>query len=166
MPVPDPEPGLVIGYAYLWHAEHERGQEKGSKDRPCTIILTAQGAPGETVVTVLPITHVSPGADEHAVEICRKLIGYLPSNNLEDPPRVVTQDSLDANPDLNSVIPDDPKQPYDVRRVICGVVDLGDHARGAGGVPLHEAHSGLRPELVVGERAQVAHGQLDARHAQ
>jgi hypothetical protein len=69
VPVPDPEPGLVIGYAYLWHAEHERGQEEGSKDRPCAIILTVQGAPGETIVTVLPITHTSPEADEQAVEI-------------------------------------------------------------------------------------------------
>jgi hypothetical protein len=69
VPLPVPEPGLVIAYAYLWHSEHERGQEEGSKDRPCAILLTAQAAPGETVVTVLPITHTPPTAEELAVEI-------------------------------------------------------------------------------------------------
>jgi hypothetical protein len=34
MPIPTPEPGLVISYAYLWHHEHEAGREEGRKDRP------------------------------------------------------------------------------------------------------------------------------------
>jgi len=29
MPIPDPEPGLVISYAYLWHHEHQTGREEG-----------------------------------------------------------------------------------------------------------------------------------------
>jgi methylmalonyl-CoA carboxyltransferase large subunit len=87
------------------------------------------------------VVHFIAENDEHAAQICRKLIGYLPSNNLEDPPRVVTQDSLEPNPDLAGVIPDDPKQPYDVRRVICGIIDLGDFL---------EVQTSYAPNAVVG----------------
>jgi hypothetical protein len=41
MPLPTPEPGLVVAYAYLWLAEYEQGREEGTKDRPCAIVLTA-----------------------------------------------------------------------------------------------------------------------------
>lgn len=69
MPLPVAEPGLVIGYSYLWHSEHAQGQEEGSKDRPCAIVLTTRAAAGETVVTVLPITHSAPPVADDAVEI-------------------------------------------------------------------------------------------------
>ncbi len=60
MSLPDPTPGLVIGYAYLWRDEARSGQEEGRKDRPCVIILSVQTLRGETVVTVAPITHAPP----------------------------------------------------------------------------------------------------------
>src|ERR1700737_3770738 len=41
MPIPAPEPGLVISYAYLWHAEHEAGQQEGREDRPSVIEVPA-----------------------------------------------------------------------------------------------------------------------------
>jgi hypothetical protein len=69
MPLPSPHPGLVIHYAYLWHAEHKQGQEEGVKDRPCVVVLTVEGTAGETVVTVLPITHTSSSDPAAAVEI-------------------------------------------------------------------------------------------------
>jgi hypothetical protein len=37
MAIPTPEVGLVISYGYLWHYEHQAGQEEGRKDRPCVI---------------------------------------------------------------------------------------------------------------------------------
>ncbi len=70
MPIPTPEPGLVISYAYLWHYEHEAGREEGQKDRPAVIVLAVEReADGATVVTVLPITHSPPGDPASAVEI-------------------------------------------------------------------------------------------------
>jgi hypothetical protein len=42
MPIPSPEPGLVISYAYLWHHEHEAGREEGRKDRPSVIVLAVE----------------------------------------------------------------------------------------------------------------------------
>ena len=42
MPIPNPEPGLVISYAYLWHREHQAGREEGQKDRPTVIVLAIE----------------------------------------------------------------------------------------------------------------------------
>jgi hypothetical protein len=68
--LPDPVPGLVIRYSYLWHAEHARGREEGQKDRPCAIVAAIRtDADGKTRVLVLPITHSPPEAPEYAVEL-------------------------------------------------------------------------------------------------
>ena len=70
MPIPSPEPGLVISYAYLWHYEHQAGREEGQKDCPSVIVLAVEREAGEaTVVTVLPITHSPPADPASAVEI-------------------------------------------------------------------------------------------------
>jgi hypothetical protein len=70
MALPEPEPGLVVNYAYLWHHEHKGGREEGRKDRPSVIVLAARRGQGnELVVTVLPITHRKPDRAETAVEI-------------------------------------------------------------------------------------------------
>ena len=60
MALPDPEPGLVIRYSYLWHDEARRGQEEGTKDRPCAIVLAVKKAEGAPQVMVAPITHTKP----------------------------------------------------------------------------------------------------------
>jgi hypothetical protein len=61
MPIPTPEPGLVICYSYLWHHEHEAGREEGRKDRPGVIVLTVERPANDaTLVVVLPITHAPP----------------------------------------------------------------------------------------------------------
>lgn len=69
MPIPAPQPGLVIRYSYLWRDEARRGQEEGAKDRPCAVILTVQGEDDHTDVAVLPIMHTPPRASDDAIEI-------------------------------------------------------------------------------------------------
>jgi len=69
MALPDPEPALVIRYAYLWWDEARRGQEEGIKDRPAVIVLTTASQAGTTWVVVAPITHVEPTEAAHGVEI-------------------------------------------------------------------------------------------------
>jgi hypothetical protein len=70
MSIPNPEAGLVISYAYLWHTEHQAGQEEGRKDRPTVIVLAVEReADAATIVTVLPITHSAPADPASAVEI-------------------------------------------------------------------------------------------------
>jgi hypothetical protein len=67
--LPEPVPGLVIRYGYLWAEEHRRGQEEGVKDRPCAIVVITTRAQGGQSVTVLPVSHTPPTNREFAVEI-------------------------------------------------------------------------------------------------
>jgi hypothetical protein len=70
MAIPTPEPGLMISYAYVWDHEAQSGQEEGRKDRPCVIALAVERQQsGETLVTVLPVTHRAPDDAAAAVEI-------------------------------------------------------------------------------------------------
>ncbi len=78
MPIPAPEPGLVISYAYVWDYEAQSGQEEGRKDRPCVIALVVERQQGgETLVTVLPVTHRPPDDLAAAVEIPRAVKKHL-----------------------------------------------------------------------------------------
>jgi len=78
MAIPTPEPGLVISYAYLWNYEAQGGREEGYKDRPCVILLALQRQQdGETLVTVLPITHRPPQDEGGAVELPRAIKKHL-----------------------------------------------------------------------------------------
>jgi hypothetical protein len=68
--LPEPVPGLVIRYSYLWHSEHLAGREEGQKDRPCALIaaIRTDDERGPRVL-VLPVTHTQPQSAELAVEI-------------------------------------------------------------------------------------------------
>jgi mRNA-degrading endonuclease toxin of MazEF toxin-antitoxin module len=67
--LPDPVPGLVISYSYLWAREHTSGAEEGRKNRPCAIVAARQVVNGREVVTVVPVTHTPPTDPLDAVEI-------------------------------------------------------------------------------------------------
>jgi methylmalonyl-CoA carboxyltransferase large subunit len=75
------------------------------------------------------------------LHLCRRLLSFFPSNNLEDPPRLPTDNSVDPNPELASIVPVEPKQGYDMRKVIAGVVDGGDFL---------EVQAGYAMNMVVG----------------
>jgi propionyl-CoA carboxylase beta chain len=54
----------------------------------------------------------------------RELLSFLPSNNLDDPPRRATSDPIDRREELlNTIVPEDPQKPYDMKDVIHAVVD-------------------------------------------
>lgn len=70
MSIPEPRPGLVIRYGYLWHTEFLQGREEGAKDRPAAIVAAiSTDLDGEPRVLVLPITHSPPIDPEFAIEI-------------------------------------------------------------------------------------------------
>lgn len=71
MALPEPSPGLVISYAYLWRDEARRGRVEGAKTRPCVIVLSVQSQGERQVVTVAPITHTPPLQPDHAIAIPR-----------------------------------------------------------------------------------------------
>lgn len=69
MPFPDPQPGLVIRYAYLWRSEEAQGREEGTKDRPCAVVLTTKRDGDRLIVVVAPITHAPPADPRAAIEV-------------------------------------------------------------------------------------------------
>lgn len=70
------------------------------------------------------VAHFAAETDEHALRITRELLSFIPSNNLENPPFVPTNDpSNRADEKLNSVVPEQSTQPYDIRDIIKNVVD-------------------------------------------
>lgn len=104
MALPEPGPGLVIRYAYLWRSEAERGRDDGSKDRPCAVILAVKRSMGRTTVVVAPITHARPYVPELAVELpseTKKRLG------LDDAPSWIVADDLNhfdwPGPDLRPI---------------------------------------------------------------
>jgi hypothetical protein len=66
---PTPQPGLVIRYSYLWQSEAATGQEEGTKDRPCAVVIAVQDEQGRRRVYALPITHAPPAVAAEAIEI-------------------------------------------------------------------------------------------------
>jgi len=87
------------------------------------------------------VIHFVADDDREALHICRRLLSFLPSNNLEEPPRIATDDQVDPDPRLNSLVPIDPKQGYDIRTVITALADNED---------LLEVQAGYARNMVVG----------------
>jgi methylmalonyl-CoA carboxyltransferase 12S subunit len=87
------------------------------------------------------VIHFIAEDDLHAVAICQKLLSFLPSNNLEDPPEAEGDRTVDPDESLNDIVPVDGKQGYDVREVIGKLVDFGDFL---------EVQSGFAQNIVIG----------------
>ncbi|HAF21653.1 MAG TPA: methylmalonyl-CoA carboxyltransferase [Blastocatellia bacterium] len=72
------------------------------------------------------VAHFAADSDEHALRMVRELLSFIPSNNLEDAPRIHSKDSPErAEVKLNTIVPAASNQPYDIREVINAVVDDG-----------------------------------------
>lgn len=72
----------------------------------------------------------------------RKLFSYLPSNNMEDPPYIQTDDATDrCEETLKTIIPDNPNKPYNIKDVISLITDVGD---------FFEVHEDYAQNIVVG----------------
>jgi hypothetical protein len=102
---PQPVPGLVIRYSYLWNREHIQGLEEGRKDRPCAVVAAIRSeAGGGTRVLVLPVTHRAPTDASQAVEIPAQVKRRL---GLDDAPSWVAvtewNEFLWPGPDLRLV---------------------------------------------------------------
>jgi propionyl-CoA carboxylase beta chain len=88
------------------------------------------------------VAHFVSRDDTDCLAMIRELISFLPSNNLEDPPRRATSDPADRrDPALNSLVPDDPQKPYDIKDAIHSVVD---------DAYFFEVHEHFAKNLVVG----------------
>ena len=88
------------------------------------------------------VAHFAADSDSHALQLARELFSFIPSNNMDDPPRKTTDDSpTRAEERLNSLVPQESNQPYDIRDVIGLVVDDGYY---------FEVHAAFAPNICVG----------------
>ncbi len=87
------------------------------------------------------VVHLVADDDDGALQLCRRLLSFLPSNNQEDPPRVPFEGSLEPDLELNHVVPTDSKIAYDIRGVLKRIVDHQD---------FFEIQPGFAANVVVG----------------
>lgn len=87
------------------------------------------------------VVHLIAEDDAGAIALCRRLLSFLPSNNLEDPPHLPYDLPIENDADLNEIIPADPKIPYDIRKVITRLLDHRD---------LFEIQPGYAANVVIG----------------
>src|SRR3954470_16687907 len=72
------------------------------------------------------VAHFAVPDDRECLRLVRELLGYLPSNNVDDPPRRQTSDPIDReDAALDRLVPESPNQPYDMLDLIHAVVDEG-----------------------------------------
>lgn len=72
------------------------------------------------------VVHLIAEDDNGALFLCRRLLSFLPSNNMEEPPRLPYDTALEIDPGLNHVVPVEPQIAYDVRGVVTRVLDHQD----------------------------------------
>jgi propionyl-CoA carboxylase beta chain len=72
------------------------------------------------------VADFAASTEEECLQLTRRLLSYIPQNNLEDPPFVPTDDPVDRmDPALRTLVPDEPSKPYDIKELIKLVVDPG-----------------------------------------
>ena len=73
------------------------------------------------------VTHFTASTEEEGLALIRKLLSYIPQNNMEEAPYVECTDPIDRMEDsLNEIIPDNPNKAYDMYEVISAIVDNGE----------------------------------------
>jgi len=88
------------------------------------------------------VGHFIAADDKECVQMIRELLSYLPQNNRDDPPRRGCTDPIDrADPELDSIVPPESNQPYDIKNVISRVVDDAE---------FFEVHQHFAKNIVVG----------------
>jgi propionyl-CoA carboxylase beta chain len=112
------------------------------------------------------VAHFAAADDRDCIALIRELLGYLPGNNLDDPPRAATDDSPDReDAALDRIVPEAPQQPYDMLDVIHTVVDrasfLEVHQHYARNIIVGFARLDGRSVGVVANQPAVLAGTLD-----
>jgi propionyl-CoA carboxylase beta chain len=116
--------------------------------------------------SVSGVAHFAAQDDRDALQLVRELLSYIPSNNTEDPPASPSEDPEDrSDPTMNSLVPTSPNQPYDIKKVIKGVVDDGRffevHEHFARNIVVGFARLGGKSVGIVANQPAVLAGCLD-----
>ena len=116
--------------------------------------------------SVSGVSHLSAATDQEALALVRELMSYLPLNNMEDPPSVEPKDTPDrADMALDTLVPENPNRPYDMKEVVTKIVDDGRffelHAQFAANLIVGFARLDGRSVGIVGNQPAVLAGVLD-----
>ena len=116
--------------------------------------------------SVSGVAHFISRDDADCCAMIRELISFLPSNNMEDPPRRATNDPSDRRVEsLNTMVPEDTQKPYDIKDVIHAVVDDGYffevHEHYAKNLVVGFARMGSKPVGIVANQPAFLAGTLD-----
>ncbi len=117
------------------------------------------------------VCHMAADTEADALYLIRKLITYLPQNNMEDPPFVPNgDDPLRMERALDNLVPDDPSKPYDIKQVIHAVVDDGQfleiHEAYAANIVVGFARLGGHSVGIVANQPAVLAGVLDIKSSE
>ena len=112
------------------------------------------------------VAHFAAENEQEGIRIIKDLIGFLPSNNRENPPFVQTSDPAGRVDDmLNDIIPDNPNKAYDMYQVIGSIVDNGRflevHKSWAKNIVTGFAHMNGRSVGIVANQPKILAGVLD-----
>ncbi len=112
------------------------------------------------------VCHLTVPNDAACLAALRELLSYLPSNNLDDPPAGASEDDPNRESDeLDTLVPEDPNKPYDIKRLIAAVVDDGKffeiHAQYARNIVVGFARVGNRSVGIVANQPAWLAGVLD-----
>lgn len=112
------------------------------------------------------VAHFTADDDEQAMIMIRELFGYLPSNNMEDPPMKPCLDDINREDEkLQSIVPEDPNKPYDMKELITTIVDEHNFFEVmpyyAQNIIIGFARLGGRSVGIVANQPQVLAGVLD-----
>lgn len=112
------------------------------------------------------VAHFACESDQDAISRIKQLISYLPSNNMEDPPVVdIGDDPKRIASDLDTIIPDDPNQSYDMKAVIRQIVDNGEffepHAHFAKNIIVCFARLNGKSVGIIANQPKIMAGCLD-----
>ena len=112
------------------------------------------------------VAHFAAESEQEAIDTIKKLLSFIPQNNLETAPERPTQDPVNRSDEaLNEIIPDNPNKAYDMYKVIGSVVDDGEfleiHKDFAKNIIVGFAHMGGRSVGVVANQPAVLAGVLD-----
>ena len=119
-----------------------------------------------THTTISGVAHLAAGDEAEALDYVRRILAYLPQNNLEDAPRVEPRDLRDRrDAELDSLIPAEAQTPYDMHEVIRHVVDDGTFLEiqpdWAGNILIGYARLDGRSVGIVAQQPAVLAGALD-----
>ena len=129
--------------------------------------VTLEGLGGASVhASKSGVAHFVSRSEEECFADIRRLLGFLPQNNMEEPPPLESGDETSRlDEGLREIIPDNPNHPYDMLRVIRGVVDdeefMEVHQQFARNVLVGYARIGGRPVGVVAQQPEYLAGVLD-----